>query len=139
MELLLELGGTQRKQGRDTLRTEGQLLTWTRMLLLPWLQTQPFCGSHEQQHLHFVSFFGMEKGTLSRIWSFISHLLLFRIWIMAIVVVRLLGALLVGTTNYQGFFIAFHFFPMFSDCYNNIINNHNNIWNCILMVYNFIS
>jgi len=75
---------------------------------------------------------------LSRIWSFIFHLLLFRIWICGNCCGSLCAWSLVGWCNCQGFFIAFHFFPMFSDCYNNIINSHNNIWRCTLMVYNLI-
>jgi len=96
------------------------MIAETTILWKPWATTPALC-------LFLWIGIKKKKGTvvlfLIRIWSFISHLFL-GFGFLVIVVVRLLGALLVATTNYQGFFIAFHFFPMFSDCYNNIINNH---------------
>ena len=43
----LELEETQRKLGKDILRTEGLLQTWILMWSPPWLQKLPSSGSHK--------------------------------------------------------------------------------------------
>ena len=70
----LELEGTQRKQGKVTLRTGGHHLTWIHMLLLPWLLTPPFSGNHKLPHCCHkshtcIEVFQNHCWFLIRIWS----------------------------------------------------------------------